>query len=69
MMNTDADRNLIKQNVANLESSMDEKIVLKVTGINDLPLYTIGQVQIDILGYLTILNIFIVKFQLMKTKF
>ena len=68
-MNTDADRNLIKQNVANLESSMDEKIVLKVTGINDLPLYTIGQVQIDILGYLTILNIFIVKFQLMKTKF
>ena len=36
---------------------IDEKIVLKLTGINNLPLFTIGQAQIIILGYPTILKI------------
>ena len=31
--------------------------VLKLTGINDLPLYTLGQVKINIFGYPTIFNI------------
>ena len=33
------------------------KIVLKLTGINNLPLFTMGRIQINILGYPTILNI------------
>ena len=36
---------------------IDEKIVLKLTGINNLPLFTMGQIHINILGYPTILNI------------
>ena len=36
---------------------IDEKIVLNLTGINNLPLFTMGQIQINILGYQTILNI------------
>ena len=36
---------------------INEKIVLKLTGINNLPFFTMGQIQINILGYPTILNI------------
>ena len=34
-----------------------KKIVLKLTGINNLPLLTMGKIQINIIGYPTILNI------------
>ena len=36
---------------------IDEKIALKDTGISYLPLFTMRQMQINILGYPTILNI------------
>ena len=36
---------------------IDDKIVLKLTGLNNLPLFTMGKAQINILGYPTILNI------------
>ena len=52
-----AGRNMIKQNSVNPNMSIDEKIVLKLAGINNVPLFTMGQVQINILRYPTILNI------------
>ena len=57
MIDTGTGRNLIKQNAVNPKLPTDEKIVLKLTGINNLPLFTMGQVQINILRYPTILNI------------
>ena len=57
IVDTGAGRNLIKQNAVNSELSIDEKIVLKLTAINNSPLFTMRQVQINILGYPTILNI------------
>ena len=50
-------RNLIKQNSVNPNLPINGKIVLKLTGINNLPLFTMGQIPINILGYPTILNI------------
>ena len=57
MIDTGAGRNLIKQNAVNPKLPIDEKIALKLTGINNLPLFTMGQVQINILGYPAILNL------------
>ena len=57
MINTGAGRNLIKQNVVNPELPINVKKVLKLIDINNLKFYPMGQVQINILGYLTILNI------------
>ena len=57
IIDTRVGRNLFKQNAVNLELSIDDKTMLNLTGINNLLLYTIGQVQINILGYPTILNI------------
>ena len=57
MIDTDAARNLIKQNSVNPNLPIDEKIVLNLTGINILLLFTMGQIQINILRYPTILNI------------
>ena len=45
-----------KQNAMNPKSSIDDKIVLKLKEINNLPLFTMGQVQINILRYPTIMN-------------
>ena len=57
MIDTGAGRNLIKRNSVNPNLPIDEKNALKLTGINNLPLFTMGQIQINILGYPTILNI------------
>ena len=57
MIDTGAGRNLIKQNSVNPKLPIDEKIVLKLTGINNLRLFTLEQAEINILGYPTILNI------------
>ena len=57
IIDTGAGRILIKQNAVNPELPVDEKIVLKLTGINNLPLFTMRQVQIKILAYPAILNI------------
>ena len=42
MINTGAARNLIKQKVLNLKVPINSQNVLKLTGINDLPFYTLG---------------------------
>ena len=57
MIDTGAARNLIKQKVLNLEVPINKQNVLKLTEINDLPLYTLGQVNIKMFGYPTIFNI------------
>ena len=41
MLNTCAGRNLIKQNAVNPKLPIDEKIVLELTGINNLTLFII----------------------------
>ena len=51
MIDTGACRNLIKHNGVNPKLLIDIKIVLKLTGINNLPLFTMEQVQINILGF------------------
>ena len=45
MIDAGAGRNLVKQNAVNLKLPIDKKIVLKLTGINNLPLFTMGQVK------------------------
>ena len=57
MIDTGAARNLIKQKVLNPEVPINRENVLKLTGINDLPLYTLGKVKINIFGYPKIFNI------------
>ena len=57
MIDTGAGRNLIKQNSVNPILPIDEKIVLKLAGINNSPLFTMRQAQKNILGYQKILNV------------
>ena len=57
MIDTGAARNLIKQKVLNPEVLINGQNLLKLTGINDLRLYTLGQVKINSFGYPTIFNI------------
>ena len=49
MIDTGVARNYIKQKVVNPEVPLNKQNVLKIIGINDLPLYTLGQVKINIL--------------------
>ena len=42
MIDTGAARNLIKQKVLSPEVPINSQNVLIITGINDLPLYTLG---------------------------
>ena len=42
MIDTGAGRNLIKKNAVNPKLPINKKIVLKLTGINNLPLFTMG---------------------------
>ena len=57
MIDTGDARNLIKQMVLNPHVPINSQNVLKLTEINNLPLYTLGQVKINIFGYPTIFNI------------
>ena len=57
MINTGSARNLINHKVLNPGVLINNQNVLKLTGINDLPFYTLGQVKIYIFGYPTIFNI------------
>ena len=43
--------------ILNPDVPINELNVLKLSGINDLPLYTLGQVKICIFGYPIIFNI------------
>ena len=57
MIDTGAARNLIKKKLLNPGVPINSQNVWKLTGINDSPLYTLGQVKINIFGYPTIFNI------------
>ena len=57
MIDTSVVRNPIKQNVLNPGVPINKQNILKHTGINDLPIYTLGQVKIKIFGCPTIFNI------------
>ena len=52
-----AARNLIKQKVLKPDVSLNSQNIFKLTGIDDLPLYTLGQVKMNIFSYPTIFNI------------
>ena len=54
MIDTGAAGNLIKQKILNPGVPINSQNVLKLTGINDLPPYTLGQVKINIFVYLPI---------------
>ena len=51
MIDTGAARNFIEQKVLNPEVPINSQNVLKLTGINDSSLHTLGQVKINIFGY------------------
>ena len=57
MIDTGAAQNLIKQKILSPDVPINKQNILKLTGINDLPLYTLGQVKINIFGYPTIFNV------------
>ena len=57
MIDTDAARNSIKQKFLNPEVPINSQNVLKLIGINDLPLHTLEKVKINIFGYPAIFNI------------
>ena len=57
MIDTGAARNLIEQKFLNPEVPINIQNVLKLTEMNGLPHYTLGQVKINIFGYPTIFNI------------
>ena len=57
MIDTGADRNLIQQKVLIPEVPINNKNVLRLTGINNLALHTLEQVKLNIFGYSTIFNI------------
>ena len=55
MIDTGAARNLIKQKVLKLEVPINSQNVLKLTAINVLTLYTLGQVKMNIFDYPTLI--------------
>ena len=57
MIDTGAARKLIKQKVFNPEVLINNQNILRLTGMNNIPLYTLGQVKMKIFGYPTIFNI------------
>ena len=54
MIDTDAAQNFIKQKILNPDVQINERNVLKLTGINGLLLYISGQGKINIFGYSTL---------------
>ena len=48
MIDTGAIRNLIKQKILNPDIPINKQNVFKLTGVNDLPHYTLGQLKINI---------------------
>ena len=57
MIDTGAVSNLIKQKVVKRNVKINKFECLKLTGINEHPVFTLGQITINIFGYLTTLNI------------
>ena len=56
-IDTGAGSNLIKQQAVKTNVKMNEFECLKLTGINEHPVFTLGQITVNIFGYLNTLNI------------
>ena len=57
MIDTGAGSNLIKQQAVKTNVKINKYECLKLTGINEHPVFTLGQITIDIFGYMHTLNI------------
>ena len=57
MIDTGAGSNLIKQQAVKTNVKINKFECLKLTGINEHPAFTLGQITINIFGYSTTLNI------------
>ena len=57
MIDTGAGRNLIKLNIIDHDVGINQNEVSRYTGINNVPVYTLGQITFDIFGYPTIFNL------------
>ena len=57
MIDTGAGSNLIKQKAVKTNVKINKFECLKLTGINEHPAFKLGQITINIFGYLTTLNI------------
>ena len=57
MIDTGARSNLIKQQAVKTNGKINKFESLKLTGINEHPVFTLGQITINIFGYLTTPNI------------
>ena len=57
MIDTGAGRNLIKLNIIENDIEINQNEILRLTGINNVPFYTLGQITLNIFGYPTIFNL------------
>ena len=57
MIDTETGSNLIKQEAVKTNVKINKYECLRVTGINEHPVFTLGQITIDIFSYLTTLNL------------
>ena len=57
VIDTGAGSNLTKQQAVKTNVKIHTFECLKLTGINEHPVFTLGRIRINIFGYLTILNI------------
>ena len=57
MMDKGAGSNFMKQQAVKTNVKIIKFECLKLAGINELPVFTFGQIKINIFGYLTTLNI------------
>ena len=56
MIGTGAGRNWIKLNIIENDVEINQNEILHLTGINNVPVYTLGQITLKIFGYPTIFN-------------
>ena len=56
MIDTGAGRNLIKLNITGNDVEINQNEILRLTGRNNVPVYTLVQITLDIFGYPSILN-------------
>ena len=57
MIDIGAGRNLIKLNMIENDIEINQNGNLRFTGINNVPVYTLGQITLNIFGYPTIFNL------------
>ena len=57
MIDTGVGWHLIEQKAVKTNVKINVSECLKLTGINEHPVFTLGQITINIFGYLTTLNI------------